>query len=82
MSDAYHDTAGNPITLYRLVRGEPDWAASRIRHMATQNDELRAALQEFVDFEISTYDRSQRRAKAYCAIRRRAVKLLAPRKET
>ena len=27
----YFDSEGNPCTLYRLVRDEPDWAESRIR---------------------------------------------------
>jgi len=43
----YHDADGNPITLYRLVRAEPDWAASRIQAgeaAISQRDELLAAL--------------------------------------
>jgi hypothetical protein len=27
----FYDQEGNPTTLYRLVRSEPDWAESRIR---------------------------------------------------
>ena len=31
MDDAFHDLNGNPVSLFELVRSEPEWAASRIR---------------------------------------------------
>ncbi len=37
---AYQDRDGNPIALSKLVRDEPEWAASRI---ATMTDELAAS---------------------------------------
>jgi hypothetical protein len=35
MSD-YQDADGKPISLEALCRSEPEWAASRIRHMRTE----------------------------------------------
>lgn len=31
MSENYHDSDGNPISLGALVRGDPTWAVARIR---------------------------------------------------
>ena len=31
MSDQYHDIKGSPISLFSLVRKEPEWAESAIR---------------------------------------------------
>ena len=46
----YFDADGNPTTLYRLVRSEPDWAASRIKtgeQAIAHRDELLKALKAF-----------------------------------
>ena len=40
----YHDIDGNPTTLYRLIRSEPEWAASRIQAQADEIKVLREAL--------------------------------------
>jgi len=40
MSD-YKDADGNPTTLYKLVRADPDWAASIIGHLRAENERLR-----------------------------------------
>ena len=29
----FHDSEGNPTTLYKLVRSEPEWAQSRLIHL-------------------------------------------------
>ena len=42
----YHDIDGNPTTLYRLIRNEPEWAASRIQAQADENEKLQARVQE------------------------------------
>lgn len=45
----YYDCDGKPITLYRLVRREPDWAISRVQageKAIVQRDDLLAALNE------------------------------------
>ena len=36
----YQDADGNPMSLYRLVREEPDWAANRIEFMNKRIAEL------------------------------------------
>jgi len=35
-SENYYDCVGNPVTLEKLCRTEPGWAASRIRYMRKQ----------------------------------------------
>jgi len=40
----YQDSDGNDITLYNLVRLEPDWAVSRIQHMNKEVSGLKAQL--------------------------------------
>ena len=42
----YHDIDGNPTTLYKLIRSEPEWAASRIQAQADDIKVLREALTE------------------------------------
>lgn len=44
--DAYRDADGNPVSLERLVRIEPDWAASRSRADRARIAELEAQLAE------------------------------------
>lgn len=39
--EEYFDQDGNPTTLYRLVRAEPDWAVSVIRHLKNENERAR-----------------------------------------
>jgi alpha-ketoglutarate-dependent taurine dioxygenase len=41
---SYQDIDGNPTTLYKLVRTEPDWAASRIDFMNNKIAELEKEL--------------------------------------
>jgi alpha-ketoglutarate-dependent taurine dioxygenase len=43
----YQDQDGNPTTLYKLVRTEPDWAASRINFMNNKIAELEKQAEEF-----------------------------------
>jgi hypothetical protein len=64
-----YDANGNEIELYELCRTEPAWAANRIRV-------LEGVVGQFVEFQISDYDRSNRMAKKYCEIRRHAIKQL------
>lgn len=48
----YFDADGNPITLYKLVRIDPDWAASRIRcgeQAMAQRDQLLDALKALTE---------------------------------
>ena len=40
----YQDMDGNPTTLYKLVRIEPDWAVSRIDFMNNKIAELEKVL--------------------------------------
>jgi len=40
----YYDREGNPTTLYKLIRSEPEWAASRIQAQADEIKVLREAL--------------------------------------
>ena len=49
----YYDDAGNPTSLYKFVRSEPDWAQSRIETMGNEInqqqkliDKLTTALKE------------------------------------
>jgi hypothetical protein len=37
----YKDIDGNNISLFNLVRQEPNWAASRINHMRHENANLK-----------------------------------------
>jgi hypothetical protein len=43
--EEYFDPDGNPTTLYRLIRAEPDWAASVIRQYKKENERMR----KFID---------------------------------
>tara|TARA_R110000822_G_scaffold126546_1_gene261749 strand:- start:174 stop:461 length:288 start_codon:yes stop_codon:yes gene_type:complete len=52
----YHDQEGNPITLYKLVRKEPDWAASRIEFMNNKIAELEAARFKLLDCMLGISD--------------------------
>ena len=36
------DSDGNPVSLYSLVRSDPDWAASRIKWMEKEGEEMMA----------------------------------------
>ena len=38
------DSDGNPVTLYSLVRSDPDWAASRIKWMENELADCKAEL--------------------------------------
>ena len=40
---------GNPITLYKLVRTEPDWAASRIDFMNNKIAELERSRKDLIE---------------------------------
>lgn len=42
----YHDVDGNPISLYKLVRKEPDWAASIIKFSNEKIPELEKRIAE------------------------------------
>lgn len=42
----YHDVEGNPISLYKLVRKEPDWAASIIKFSNEKIPELEKRIAE------------------------------------
>ena len=44
----YQDQDGKPTTLYKLVRTEPDWAASRINFMNNKIAELENREIEFI----------------------------------
>jgi len=47
MDDAFHDLNGNPVSLFKLVRSEPEWAAARIREgkrIQADNERLRELL--------------------------------------
>ena len=46
----YQDMDGNPTTLYKLVRIEPDWAASRIDFMNNQIVELEKENKELQEY--------------------------------
>lgn len=61
----YQDQEGNPVTLDKLCRTEPEWAANQIRHRDKLQDELDAAkeeierLQELIAGRYSTGGRSE-----------------------
>lgn len=41
----YKDCDGNPVSLFKLVRDEPEWAANQIRHrdvIEKERDQLKA----------------------------------------
>lgn len=40
MSQIYYDAEGNEISLYKLVRQEPDWAMSRVQVSREQAEEI------------------------------------------
>ena len=42
--EEYFDTEGNPTTLYKLIRSEPDWAANVIRQYKKENERMRGQL--------------------------------------
>ena len=42
----YHDCEGNEISLFKLVRTEPGWAANRIDFMNKQVPQLEAKITE------------------------------------
>ena len=45
----FYDTGGRPVTLYRLVRREPDWAVSRIEYYLSIHDDLLEALEAMLN---------------------------------
>ena len=45
----YLDFDGKPTTLYKLVRDEPDWAASKIDFMNKRITELEATIERLRD---------------------------------
>jgi len=38
MTEGYQDADGKPTMLYRLCRGEPAWAANRVRALTEERD--------------------------------------------
>jgi hypothetical protein len=50
--ERYHDSDGNPVTLEKLVRDEPEWAVSQIREARF----LRWALRHMVGLECEDVD--------------------------
>ena len=43
MTEIYHDIDGNPCSIDKLCREEPEWAASRIREMTNKIASLLSA---------------------------------------
>ncbi len=52
----YRDFDGNNVTLEKLVRTEPGWACSRIRHMTQQLTEANARIAELEAFVFDITD--------------------------
>ena len=52
MSEDYKDANGNPITLEKLIRLEPEWAASRIREGRKQRAEIERLKAEVTDVQL------------------------------
>ena len=46
----YFDADGNEVSLDKLVRIEPAWAANRIRWMTAENERLKAALSDICGY--------------------------------
>ncbi len=44
MEEGYFDIDGKPVTLQRLIRNDPEWAANRIRASVTRIAELEQRL--------------------------------------
>jgi len=40
MDEKYYDAEGNPTSLEKLVKSEPEWACSVIRQLKSQTQEL------------------------------------------
>ncbi len=40
MMGEYHDVDGNPVTLHKLCRTEPEWAKNRIETLLTEIERL------------------------------------------
>jgi hypothetical protein len=51
----YFDSDKKPISLFKLVRSEPDWAASRIEHTRKQVAQLQAANERLIAERESGY---------------------------
>ena len=55
----YQDQNGNPTTLYKLVRTEPDWAASRINFMNNKIAELEKELEFFYEEAMDSKEQNK-----------------------
>jgi hypothetical protein len=51
MSQIYYDEEGNEISLYKLVRQEPDWAMSRVQVSREQAEEIEKLKQRIAELE-------------------------------
>lgn len=51
MSQIYYDAEGNEISLYKLVRQEPDWAMSRVQVSREQAEEIEKLKQRIAELE-------------------------------
>lgn len=57
MSDEdYKDMDGNPVTLEKLIRTEPEWAASRVREGRKAEAELAARDKRIAELSIRVRD--------------------------
>ena len=65
--DDYKDINGDPISLYRLVRQEPDWAASNIDRLRSDCARLEAEVARLTDRHEVDQERVR---KAYDAVSR------------
>lgn len=51
MSQIYYDAEGNEISLYKLVRQDPDWAMSRVQVSREQAEEIERLKQRIAKLE-------------------------------
>ena len=52
----YQDRDGNPVSLHRLVRWEPEWAASRIEWLNALVEEMKEDVAELRRLEANGVD--------------------------
>jgi hypothetical protein len=53
MSQIYYDAEGNEISLYKLVRQEPDWAMSRVQVSREQAEEIEKLKQRIAELKAA-----------------------------
>ena len=56
VGEDYEDSEGNPCTLEKLCRDEPDWAANRLRVGLKRIAELETAIRQHELERISDYE--------------------------